>query len=242
MKKYIENANICLTGGTDGIGLCLARELSTKGANLLVIGRRPRTETQLPDNIAYHAIDLSTDTCTAEIAQKISNMGWRHLDFLIHNAGLGYVGALDQQTDQSIKDILNVNLTAPLIITNALFPLLQKKHGTLCLIGSTAKGRSTPDFAVYTASKTALSDMARNLRTEWREKIDVQEINPGPTKTSFHAKSGLKNPPMAFLFMKPQEVAQEIGHLLETGKKEKNFTVFSLLYFAMKRFLKKGQK
>ena len=57
------------------------------------------------------------------------------------------------------------------------------------------------------------------------------------TRTAFHQKAGMNEPPMAGLFMKPEEVAKGIVKALATGQARKHYSTVALLYFAVKRTL-----
>ncbi|MEP2944560.1 MAG: SDR family NAD(P)-dependent oxidoreductase [Hyphomicrobiales bacterium] len=229
------NKHICLTGGTDGIGLELAKILAKAGAKILVIGRRAKATATFPEGCYYHQADLSKAESPAQIAAHIRAIGWESLDHLIHNAGMGYVGDIDAQKPDNIESMIEANLKSPLALSQLLFPLLERSKGSVCFVGSTVKGRATPQFAVYTATKTGMADLARNLATEWSGRVSVQEVHPGPTRTHFHAKAGFDNPPMISLFMTPQEVAKGIYASLKSGKRTRNYPMSSLLFHAIKR-------
>ena len=229
------NKHICLTGGTDGIGLELARILAQAGAKILIIGRRAKAAVTFPEGCYYHQADLSKTESPAQIAAHIRAIGWEKLDHLIHNASMGYVGDIDAQQPDDIEAMIEANLKSPLALSQLLFPLLERAKGSVCFVGSTVNGRATPQFAVYTATKTGIADLARNLATEWSGRIKVQEVHPGPTRTHFHAKAGLDNPPMISLFMTPQEVAKGIYASLKSGKRTRSYSMPSLLFHAIKR-------
>lgn len=235
LSHHFANKRICLTGGTDGIGLALAHLLVAHGAEMLIIGKRPAHEALLPDGSRYFEADLSKPQSVEKIATHITALGWETLDHLIHNAGIGYVGPISSQTSGNIEAIIEANLKSPLALSALLFSLLERKNGSVCFIGSTVTGRATPEFALYTATKTGIADIARNLRTEWSGRVRVQEIHPGPTRTGFHAKAGLEYPPMASLFMTPEEVATIILKTLINGKGAHRITLAALLFHAFKR-------
>lgn len=211
-------------------------------AELLVIGRRSLKDVNLPKGCHYLQTDLSKPESTAQIAAHIQKIGWEKLDHLVHNAGMGYVGPIQDQSTETIEAMVEANLKSPIALTALLFPLLEKAKGSVCFIGSTVKGRATPQFATYTATKTGLADLARNLATEWQGRVKVQEVHPGPTRTAFHAKSGFENPPMVFLFMTPEEVAKGIFESLKSGKRFKSYKMPSLLFHAIKRSFKGSSK
>lgn len=237
MKADFSNKYIVLTGGNAGIGLALAKLLKKAGAHLLIIARKSPQDVSLPADCHYFQCDLSKSESALEIAEHLDDLGWAKIDHLILNAGLGYVGPVASQTPDNIDALINVNLKTPIALANTLFPQLEAAHGSLCFIGSTLANRSTPDFATYTATKTAISDFARNLDTEWKGRVRIQEVDPGPTRTDFHAKSGLHNPAMVSLFMTAQEVAAGIFNALASGRRKTRYRAPSLLIHAAKRAL-----
>ena len=68
-------------------------------------------------------------------------------------------------------------------------------------------------------------------------RVKVQVVSPGPTRTAFHEKAGMDEPPMAGLFMKPQEVARGVLKVLTSGRRRKSYSMLALVLFAAKRAL-----
>ncbi|MEZ4556228.1 MAG: SDR family NAD(P)-dependent oxidoreductase [Caldilineaceae bacterium] len=103
------------------------------------------------------------------------------LDVLVHNAGLGYVGALVDQPASDINTLIDVNLRAPVLLTRRLLPRMAAQ-GRIVFVSSLAAVMPTPDYAVYSATKAALDSFAANLRLELqaqRRPVHVQVIHPG---------------------------------------------------------------
>lgn len=231
---------ICLTGGTDGIGLALARLFAAAEADVLVIGRRPPEAVTLPPSCRYFAADLSRSESASDISAHCLHLGWTELHALIHNAATGYVGTIAAESPASIRTLCETNLKSPIALTQRLFPLLLKAEGSVCFIGSTLAGRTAPDFATYTATKTGLQDFARNLRVEWQDRIRVIEVDPGPTRTAFHAKAGMENPPLAEFYMTAEEVAQGILRAVASGRRKTRFGAGALAWHAVRRRIPGG--
>lgn len=186
---------ILITGATDGIGLALARYYHEKGARLVLIGRRPLAELdqQFFTRQNYCQADLAQPTCAAQILSWLHENSVERLDLLIQNAAQGYVGSLADQSETNIRQLIGVNLMAPILLTHALLPLLTTVGGKLVFISSVASALPGPNYAVYTASKTALDGFVRNLQIElkaMRSPVQTQIIHPGATRTGMHAKSG----------------------------------------------------
>lgn len=238
MTADFRNKRVLITGGTDGIGLELARLLSSLGAQLAIVGRRAADDLALPAGCHYIQADLSIPQALELILKRLTVIGFDDgIDHLVLNASIGYVGAVSEEADEALLSLLAVNLKGPLALCQSLYPALAASAGSVCFISSTAAGSATPQFASYTASKTAINHFADNLEIEWQGRVKVQVVSPGPTRTAFHEKAGMDEPPMAGLFMKPQEVARGVLKVLASGKRRKGYSMFALVLFAAKRAL-----
>ncbi len=213
-------AHVLITGGTDGIGLYLAKLYQSEGASVAVTGRRNQTEIepQLCDRIAYIKADqINPVQAATNIVNGLAAMGWKSCDIAILNAGCGKVGDPLEETADSIRQIIDVNLAATVQIAHALSPLLlanaraRQAPGKLVIIGSTAH-KGAQKFASYAATKAGLHGLARSLRVEWCGRVDVKIIHPGPTATSLHEKAGFDPGLMSRLFLKPDQMARLVKH------------------------------
>ncbi|NJN81281.1 MAG: SDR family NAD(P)-dependent oxidoreductase [Caldilineaceae bacterium] len=186
---------VLITGATDGLGLALAHAYRDQGARLLLVGRRPLTQLD-PDLFnegIYCQTDLTDAGCAENVAKWLRNRQIAELSLVIHNAGAAYVGALADQPTENIRDLVAVNLLAPLLLTHALFDLVQPVCGSFVFIGSAVASLPSPAYAVYTATKAALSGFVRNFQIELRSRgsgVSAQIIHPGAARTALHAKSG----------------------------------------------------
>lgn len=189
---------ICVTGATDGLGLALARHYQAQGARLILVGRRAlgTLDPALFDPTTYCQADLSQPTAASTLAAFLAGQRIERLDLLIHNAGTGYYGPIEQQSPASINAVISVNLLAPIALTHALLPLLARARGKLVLISSLAAALAVPEYAVYAASKAALDGFARSLRVELAGRVAVQVIRPGAMRTGMHAKLGASQSPI----------------------------------------------
>ena len=238
MSVDFTNKRVLITGGSDGIGLDVARLLASRGAELAIVGRRSVDDFALPSGCHYIQADLSTPQALEDILHGLASIGFdKGLDHLVLNASIGYVGLVDDEPDEGLLSLLAVNLKGPLALCQSLYGALAIRAGTVCFISSMAAGSATPEFASYTASKTAINHFADNLEIEWHGRVKVQVVSPGPTRTAFHEKAGMDEPPMAGLFMKPQEVARGVVKVLASGKRRKSYSMLALVLFAAKRTL-----
>lgn len=211
-----------ITGATAGIGHALAFQLS-KTHQLVLVGRKDRTATQLPEGAAYIQTDLQDVTrAIADIAAYLEQHSVSALDNLIHCAGVGYYRNARDETSDQISQTLNVNLLFPSLLTHKLTPLLRAAHlkkskGQVTFIGSVAH-RGAASMPTYAASKAGLHGLARSLRSEWRDDIGVQVIHPGPTHTKMHKEAGYRPGLEAALFVPVEQMARDIAQQIKTGK------------------------
>ena len=205
---------VLITGATDGIGRALAKIYRTRGNRLVLVGRR--TLDTLNDPLytknTYCRADLSQDKCADRVCEFLNAQKIDAIDLAIQNAGTGYFGSIAAQSAESIREIVAVNLMAPLRLAHALMPYLKKTNGKLVLIGSITHAFPCPDYAVYAASKEALNILGRNLQIEGN--VNVQIIHPGATRTGLHRKIGLNNENTKG-FPSAERVAQKITQAID---------------------------
>jgi NAD(P)-dependent dehydrogenase (short-subunit alcohol dehydrogenase family) len=203
--------NVLITGGTDGIGLRLARRYQDTGARVAVTGRRAPEEVARLSGISYIRADQNTpDHAALAVLEGLAGLGWQHCDIAILNAGCGQMCDPLEESAKNLCQTLAVNLTATILIAHALAPMLgSANHGRLVLIGSTSH-KGAKRFASYAATKAGLHGFARSLHEEWRGRINVQIIHPGPTGTDMHAKAGFDPGWIRRFFLNPDDAARMI--------------------------------
>lgn len=185
-----DRKTVLITGATDGIGRALAEIYRARAVRLVLVGRRPldSLEGGLYSEETYCEADLSKQDCAGKVCSFLRSRKIDALDLAIQNAATGYYGSVANQPVASIREVVAVNLLAPLRLTHALVPHVNKTGGKHVLIGSIAHALPCPEFAVYAATKEALDVFGRNLRVEGDVKVQV--IHPGATQTGIHRKSG----------------------------------------------------
>ena len=131
------NKTVLITGATDGIGRALAKIYRARGNRLVLVGRRAldTLNDALYTADTYCQTDLSQNDSADRVCEFLNAQKIGTIDLAIQNAGTGYFGPIAEQSAESIRDIIAVNLLAPLRLTHALMPYLQT-NGKLVLIGS----------------------------------------------------------------------------------------------------------
>jgi short-subunit dehydrogenase len=221
---------ILITGATDGIGLALARRYQERRVRLILIGRRPLASLTNPDPAnplftpeSYCQADLSQADAAQQIRGWLAQHGITGLDSLIHNAGMGHVGDLADQSPANIQALVQVNMIAPIALTHALFPLLKQERGEegrarVAFISSVVSQLPAAQYAVYAATKAGLDGFARSLAGEWRDGPQVLVIHPGATRTGMHHKAGMTGETARFA--SPEAVAATIDRAIAQGRSQ----------------------
>jgi NAD(P)-dependent dehydrogenase (short-subunit alcohol dehydrogenase family) len=178
--------NILITGASRGLGDAFSRGLGQPSDTLWLVSRNSPPSLLLEDGVTRHWIcaDLSSNG----VHQKIANSLDTDLDVLIHNAGIWESTAFSSQynfqevPEAETRAVLEVNLIAPILLTQALLPKLKNSSNPkIVLIGSIngLENSSMPEVA-YSASKFGLRGVAHALREHLRDQqIGVSVLNPG---------------------------------------------------------------
>ena len=96
-------------------------------------------------------------------------------DLIINSAGIGYFGLHEEINISKIKNMITVNLQAPLVITQYFLRTLKENRGIIINISSVTAKKESPLASVYSATKAGLSQFSKSLFEEVR-KNDVKVI------------------------------------------------------------------
>jgi uncharacterized oxidoreductase len=220
----INGKTALVTGGTDGIGLEIARLLKAKGASVIVCGRR---EDYLASATAEGFDAIKADLSTAAgCAALLNALGDKHLDILINNAGMsGNFGPGDPLdlglTDQAIF----LNLNAPMHLIGQLLPgLLKRPEAAIVNVTSGLAIAPRAGGPVYCATKAGLRSFTQSLRHNLRDSnVHVIEALPPVVDTAMtRGRVGGSK-------MSPAECAAQIVDAIESNKAEANVGIVKLL-------------
>ena len=163
-----------ITGATSGIGYELATQLAGAGVHVIAIGRQPERLASLAagsTRIEPVAADLSNRDAVLNIAGMLTAR-YDDIDGLINNAGVQHDWRFDDSRygPADIEEELAVNLTAPILLTHALLPVL-RRHASAAIVNVTSGLGYVPKrtAAVYSASKAGLRLFTDALRVQTRD-------------------------------------------------------------------------
>jgi len=191
---------VVVTGVSTGIGWGITKVLFTKGLTVFGSVRQQsdadRLQREFGEAFTPLIMDVTDRQAVERAAAQVSaQLGSSTLAGLVNNAGIAVPGPLLHLPLEGYRRQLEVNLTAPLSVTQVFAPLLgadlawQGAAGRIINIGSTAGKIGIPFMGAYVASKHGLEGMSEALRREMMiYGIDVIMVVPGPVATAIWDK------------------------------------------------------
>ena len=178
-----------VTGAARGLGRAAAERLHERGASVAVNVRDAVRATALAESLGDRAVavpgDITTEGAPDEIVRRVLERFGR-IDILVNNAAFARSTRFPNLTAAEFREALEVNLTAPFLLTKAVLPTMQaQRYGRIINISSSA-GRmvSTLGGAHYTASKAGLLGLTRAAAKELGKfGITVNAVCPGMIDT-----------------------------------------------------------
>jgi len=188
-----------VTGGSEGIGLALARRFARAGNDLLLVARRPepllaaaeriRAESQV--EVATAAIDITAPGAIAALeAALAARRGYA--DVLVNSAGIGLAGRFSEQSPDALAQLVDVNVRALTVLSrHFLTGMRVRGRGGILNLTSLGGYAPGPNQAAYYASKAYVLSLSEAVAAETAgEGVRVCALAPGPVDTRFHARMG----------------------------------------------------
>lgn len=178
-----------ITGASSGIGRDMARELSKKGYDLVLVARDldklNEVKKELETKIEIVCMDISNvDNCKKLYEQ------YKDIDILINNAGFGDCGYFSKTNLEKEISMINTNIVAYHVLTKLyLQTMKQKNSGKILNVASIAGFMPGPLMATYYATKNyvvRLSEAIREELNKQKSKVQISILCPGPVDTNFN--------------------------------------------------------
>ena len=210
---------ILITGANGGIGQALCENFSKNGYSVFATDQQPKADCQ---NNFYFSMDLfdyvnnlkTQKTFLETVRAQINNEG---LGGLINNAAVQILKKTTELAQSDWQRTLDINLTAPFLLSRALFPELIKGKGNILNISSVHQSQTKPEFAAYSTSKTALSGLTRALAIDFDGQVRVNCIAPAAIETEM-LKAGFEGKKDSFERLNQYHPSGRIGKPSEVAE------------------------
>lgn len=217
-RRFLDQT-VLVTGASSGIGEAVARRFAAEGAKVVLAARRPEPLHALADELraaGHRAEAVPTDVGDMDAMRALVDraVAWGEgLHVLVNNAGANHRGELDRHTPEQLAQIIEVNLTAPIVLSRLCLPHLRPTRGAIVNVASLAGRIPVVHEATYSASKFGLRAFSFALAEELRDAgVRVSVVSPGPVDTGFIMEDLDHVPDL--VFSQPMSTADEIATLV----------------------------
>ncbi len=190
MRTELSESVVIVTGGSRGYGAGIAEVLKRKGADVWITGRDETVLKPAAEQLGVHAVraDVTRGEDWDALFKQVLGASGGRLDILVNNAGAGIqISPVEEQTDEQIRQSIDVNLTGALLGCRRAGPIMRKQGGgTIINVSSVCARQAWPGWAVYSAAKAGLVQFSKCLYTELREHgVRVTSLIPSWGATDF---------------------------------------------------------
>jgi short-subunit dehydrogenase len=219
----LAGAVVLVTGASSGIGRSTAQLLAARGARVLLSGRDEAALKAVAGPIGGTVLvaDLSAPAAARNLARRAVAVHGR-VDVLVAGAGIGWAGEFATQPEQSVPELVHLNLTVPMELCRALLPgMLERGYGSLVLVGSIAGLTGVAGESVYAATKAGLSLFTESLALEVHGRgVGVSCVVPGVVDTAFFQRRGVPYGRTRPKLLPPERISAAVLNCIETRRVE----------------------
>lgn len=176
-----------VTGASSGLGRAVCAAALSRGDEVVATARDVGA-VDLPAFV--RGLDV-TDPASVRAAVDAAVGEYGRIDVLVNNAGHGFLGALEEVSDEQARKVMETNVFGVLAVTRAVLPHMRaRRSGHIVQMSSVGGVVGNPGHAIYATSKFALEGMSEALAGEVAPLgIRVTIVEPGPFRTDFAGRS-----------------------------------------------------
>ena len=221
----LDNKNILITGASSGIGRSVAVECSKMGANVIITGRDSERLNEtfgllVGENHTQVIADLSIYEEIEHLVEKCSN-----LDGFVNNAGIAKIVLVKFITKEYLKDIIETNTIAPILLTQLLVKKGKMNNASSIVFTSSLSGVFCVHYgeSMYAASKGAINGFAKGAALDLSaKKIRVNSVNPSIIQTNIFESAGV---------IAKDQLQEKISEFPLKRLGKPNDVAFAIIYF-----------
>jgi ribitol 2-dehydrogenase len=222
MNNQFEGKIAAVTGAASGIGLATSKLLLEGGATVVMVDRNKQALEEIVKGLGRRAIAqvtdlLDTDSCASMVQEILAKA--QKIDILYCNAGTYIGGNLAETKQETIDQMLNLNVNAVMKNVHAVLPHMKdRRTGDIIVTSSLAGHSAIAHEPVYSASKWAITCFVQTMRRQLNKHgIRVGQVSPGPVNSALLAdwpQEMLQAAIESGAIIEPSEVAEAVIFML----------------------------
>lgn len=224
-----------VTGASSGIGRAITQRLLDLGYRVIGVSRSINSTAFASDVFEAVSADLSSEKETLRLCETLKK---ESLFILVNAAGFGRFEPHEELAATTITKMTFLNLTAPMLLTNATLRSLKENGGYLININSIEALRASKFAAVYSATKAGLKAFGDALFEESRRsELSITNINPDMTESAFYENLRFETSQSEDEKLLAQDIADALEHILSMrkGAVVSEYTIRSLKFGIVKK-------
>ena len=222
-----------VTGASSGIGMAIAQRILSLGYRVLGVSRRVSEIEH--ESFTSLQVDLTQER---EILKLCNQLKRESIFILVNAAGFGRFEPHEELSTKTIMEMTALNLTAPMLLTNAILRSLKNTEGYLININSIEAIRASKFAGIYSATKAGLRAFSDSLFEETRKSgLSITNINPDMTESAFYDALRFNTSKKEDEKLVAEDIANAIEHILHLrkGAVVSEYTIRSLKFGISKK-------